>query len=361
MTKRLSVAIIEDRDSVAQTLTDALMTGLELPDIRRFSDFNEAQNLLGTSYSPEVLVLDLFVDPDSPPPGKEIWDRIWRDQFFPVVVFTGFPDKVDLGENEPFVSVVAKGKDSEKNVLGNIKKIMPTIEALRELNTELRIAKRLALTAKEILSIEGMKSGEMEHLLVRTTRRRLAAIMDLKTVSGGQMLFGWEQYIFPSVYDSLFTGDILVEVGGDKNNPESFRLVLSPSCDMQAGKEKIDQILTCRCKPIAKFIGSISSLGIKKEDMASKLPRFLTQPHEAGLIPLPSLSGIVPDLSADLRDLELIPVGDISLYQEDKQFLRILSIDSPFREQIAWAYISIVGRPGMPDRDLKDWASKISA
>jgi CTP synthase len=64
-------------------------------------------------------------------------------------------------------------------------------------------------------------------------------------------------------------------------------------------------------------------------------------------------------MSACLRDLELIPLADIS--DDNKgRYIRIASIDSPFREQISWAFIQVVGRPGVPDRDLKVWINEIS-
>jgi len=40
-------------------------------------------------------------------------------------------------------------------------------------------------------------------------------------------------------------------------------------------------------------------------------------------------------------------------------FTRIASIDSPFREQIAWAHLQIAGRPGVPERDIDKWTQEI--
>ena len=37
------------------------------------------------------------------------------------------------------------------------------------------------------------------------------------------------------------------------------------------------------------------------------------------------------------------------------EYIRVVSIDSPFREQIAWAYLNTAGRPGVPDRDFAIW------
>jgi CTP synthase len=62
-----------------------------------------------------------------------------------------------------------------------------------------------------------------------------------------------------------------------------------------------------------------------------------------------------------LKDLEVIPYIAIRPANGGQaEFERIASIDSPFREQISWAFLSTVARPGMPDRDLASWAQQIA-
>ena len=62
-------------------------------------------------------------------------------------------------------------------------------------------------------------------------------------------------------------------------------------------------------------------------------------------------------MAADLRELELISLSDIGL--KDKPFIRIASLDSPFRELVSWAYVQVSGRPGLPDRDFGSWRDEI--
>ena len=62
-------------------------------------------------------------------------------------------------------------------------------------------------------------------------------------------------------------------------------------------------------------------------------------------------------MAADLRDLQFIPVEDIGL--SEKPYLRIASIDSPFRELLSWAYLQTACRPGLPDRDWDSWGDEI--
>ena len=60
----------------------------------------------------------------------------------------------------------------------------------------------------------------------------------------------------------------------------------------------------------------------------------------------------MPDLLADLKNLSVIFPNEMDNYT------RIVSIDSPFREQLSWVFVSVAGRPGMPDRDFETWASR---
>jgi CTP synthase len=56
----------------------------------------------------------------------------------------------------------------------------------------------------------------------------------------------------------------------------------------------------------------------------------------------------------DFKELEIINFNDL-----DKNFERVVSIDSPFRESLVWADIAINGRPGLPDRDYQSWLTSI--
>lgn len=85
----------------------------------------------------------------------------------------------------------------------------------------------------------------------------------------------------------------------------------------------------------------------------------LTHGYYEGLIPFPCLKGRIPTMAAYMRDLEFIPVSDVGIV--DMPFLRIASIDSPFRELVAWAYLNTACRPGLPDRDFDSWRDEILA
>ena len=64
-------------------------------------------------------------------------------------------------------------------------------------------------------------------------------------------------------------------------------------------------------------------------------------------------------MAANLRDLELISITDIGKEDSGADFFRIASLDSPFRELVAWAYMQTACRPGLPDRKVKAWCKEI--
>jgi hypothetical protein len=95
--------------------------------------------------------------------------------------------------------------------------------------------------------------------------------------------------------------------------------------------------------------------------LEEKLPRYLSEAQRSGYIPVPKYADLVPSMAVSLRDLELIPMSEIATKEEEKRFRRILSIDSPFREQVSWGYMQIACRPGLPERELAAWAREIVA
>ena len=76
-------------------------------------------------------------------------------------------------------------------------------------------------------------------------------------------------------------------------------------------------------------------------------------------MPLPALQGRIPTMMADLRELELLPLCEVGT--TCKPYLRIASLDSPFRELVSWAFVQVCGRPGLPDRDFVSWRDEIVA
>ena len=172
----------------------------------------------------------------------------------------------------------------------------------------------------------------------------------------GEPVQPWEQYVYPPIGPSLMTGDLLREVGGDPSHPSAYRLVLSPSCDLQIrdGNCDLTQVLVCKCIGFQEFVESTPTLSrLPPAKLRERLPSMLTQPHIDGHFIIPAFGNIFPGMAASLRSLELVNYADISGTDgEGRRWGRVASIDSPFRESLSWAYLLVAGRPGVPDRDF---------
>jgi hypothetical protein len=152
--------------------------------------------------------------------------------------------------------------------------------------------------------------------------------------------------------------------GENLADPCAYRLVLSPSCDLvrsASRRAKVEKALVARCTGPLAYRDAVASSNRSGEKLNERIAHALTEPHCGGFVPLPSFGNEIPPLAANLRSLDLVDIDDVSLDgSSGKTYVRLVSIDSPFREHIGWAYLSIAGRPGVPDVDTKEWSLEMT-
>lgn len=332
-------------------------------DVCEFAD--EAAEKI-KSIQPDIVILDLLFPGDSSDreaKGMNVHDFIWDEHFCPIIVYSAQPE-IHKGEYEshPFVRYIQKGSGSPLKVMEVLDKLRPHVEALKEAKEVVRGSFSLAMRDIAPYAFKAFSNDaqRIEETIMRSGRRRVAALMD-EPLSNGKALASWEQYLFPPVSNHTLLGDVLrKKEKGRNNDPTSFRVVLTPSCDLATpgGRlAKVSSVLVARCCKMKEGMGltSLSNFGIPK--LKNRLrSQILTQGFFEGLIPFPRLEDRIPTMAAKLRDLELIPIEDIG---PSKPFVRVASLDSPFRELIAWAYLQTACRPGLPDRDFDSWRDEI--
>lgn len=364
--------IEDDRSSVEPVLN---LIKREQADMQcEVSGFDKAEDKIA-SLRPDIVILDLLVGGDSPesqPEGLKTRDFIWNQHFCPIVVYSARPDIHDEKyDSHPFVKSIQKGKDSPRQVLEALGELLPQVEALR--GAEEHILQSFAFAMRDVAPDAFRFCDDVDRrndVILRAGRRRLAALMD--DLSARQdCLAPWEQYLSPPIAPNIKLGDILRKADGKYDDPASFRLVLTPSCDLVASggrTPKVDNVLLAHCISIEDSLTRIQvNPGRRKLKDEKELGAFrerltksvLTQGYYKEMIPLPCLEGKIPSMAADLRSLEFLPHADIGC--SGKAFLRIASIDSPFRELVSWAYMQIACRPGLPDRDFDAWCDEIVA
>lgn len=355
------ILIVEDDPVMATSLTDSLKRELGEVEVIVVSDFEKAPSEIACAM-PDVVVLDIF-DEQIEQPAKDAvmpaWLVVWNEHFCPVVFHSAQEDEEYKNLNHPFVRYEIKASGSHGRVVNHIKSFAPQIEGLRAVRHELsRSAGEALRHAGPIVWQSGGSAAEKQDTLLRVVRRRMAAALDY-TAEHGIVLQAWEQYIYPPIGDDLLTGDLIRAMDGDQNDPEVFYLVLSPSCDLVLGRgsKTLEQVLVAGCGPVSDFVAK-TNIDLQKHP--ERLPSELTKDQVAGLTVLPMFSSVIPLMAANLKKLSLIPYADIATKTgETKAYTRVASVDSPFRERLAWAYLQVGGRPGVPDVDVKALAEAI--
>ena len=358
----LSMVFVEDEESsIAQVLR---LIKEEEPEIEtRTFGFDEGQQAI-RSIRPDIVVLDLWEGNPSENRnrGSEHLEYVWEQQFCPVIVHSANPD-VPPEHKNAFVREVTKGQHSPERVLEAIRELRPHVQALKEAEEDIRDSFSIAMRDVAPSTFDIFEDDDQRRDAIRRAgRRRLAALMD-EVSAEGEALASWEQYICPPVSKDILLGDVLMESESDLTDPASFRLVLTPSCDLDSsgGREaKVGDVLVAKCVPTTDAFELTSLKGITANRLKDRLiSSVLSRGHFETILPLPALKDRIPTMVANLRDLEFIPLRDVG--PGSKPFLRIASLDSPFREMVAWAYIQVAGRPGLPERDFEPWRNEIIA
>jgi hypothetical protein len=357
----IRVLVVEDEEGVATTLKDTIEDAV--PDAKCVvqADFEGASTMLRNEIF-DAVVLDQFqgekIEANNEAP--QVWQTIWDIQFMPVVVYSALELELDpkFPPDNQIFTYIAKSAEYDA-VAKHIALITPYLLQLQVVRDEVRqIVKGALIDVTRYISksAQEISNGKPDQL-ARIVRRRIAARMDLNTVLTDSKPAAWEQYLCPPLDEQWLMGDILRRADGRVQDPTSYRVVLTPSCDLvqRDGGRKVTHVLVCKCVDIGPYVNA-TNVG---KDL-TRLARSLTEPQVGGYIPLPGYHGLIPPMSARLRDLELIPVDEIGDCESAK-FVRAASVDSPFREQIAWAFVQIAGRPAVPDRDLEGWIEEIKA
>lgn len=351
----MRILFVDDEfENVETARAHLVRTGLseDLPAV----NFGDAKDAFGR-LSPDIVVLDLIDGgntADPKPTGNTTLEFVWETRFCPIIIYSAHPEAFAAGEwqEHPFVRLVPKGMDSEKAVEAVVKEYKVHVQTLKASEEEVRAIYAAVLRDVAPYAFKEIKEMEPQRDIVkRLGRRRLAARMD--DVQLMQGIESWEMYICPPISSRPKTGDILLISGAPPADPASFRMVLTPSCDMaRDGQPRQERALLCSCIGCTEAL-SAANVSMRQESIV----KLLTAGHQNGILPLPALAGRIPHMMADLKRFEVVNVRDIGA--EGTQLLRVASIDSPFRELVSWAYQSTACRPGLPDRNFASWATAL--
>lgn len=356
-----TILIIDDDQAIIDVLKEAITGGIAGVTCLSELDFNQAVARV-ESERPDAVILDLLEGPVvADPPGQRTWRSIWEQgRFCPVVIYTAFDGQLDppVPDHHPFVKHVRKGAGTTAGVIDQLRSFQPLVAAIRSLHKEIDLVLQRVL--RDTAGAAVIPGTDATHL-VHAARRRVAAFMDEKTTAENRSLFSWEQYLVPAFGDNPLTGDLLRLRAANQDDPAAYRVILTPSCDLVA-PPKVATVLLAKCCAAPAMFRALGLTGTSQKVIDKVRDEVLTQGFRNGMLPLPSFPGRIPLLAASLKDLEVVPYDQIrGPANQGAAYERVASIDSPFREQVAWAFLNTVARPGMPDRDMAQWARDIVA
>lgn len=357
----LRVLFIDDEPTSVDTVIEELKENIGPINCKQ-EVFDNTKSALA-DFLPDVVVLDIFrggASPDGDTVGLDDCNFIWDNCFCPIIVYSAQPDIVlEKIKTHPFIQSVQKGSGSEAKVISHIREFLPHIEALKVVQNDIRqhVNRELGIIAPMIF--DKIDDGKRKDVFSRAVRRRVAAMMDEPS---DEPIACWEQYLYPPVGDVLLTGDIIRKSKGTITEPCNYYIILTPSCDLVPHKgktPKVDRALVASCTGVEKILLEV---GAEKTTRANKLKDKLLPLLKRGYgsysMPLPEFPDILPAMVAELKQLELIEISRIGT-DDKSEYHRVVSVDSPFREMITWAYVQIIGRPGLPERDFDTWANEI--
>ena len=352
----MKIMFIDDNEESVQDAMDEVSDNIENVD-RWIENFGQGLENIEVK-SPDIVVLDVWEGKaqDSDPLGLEMMNLIWSHNFCPVIIYSADAKIIsDIPEyHHPFIEIIAKGAGSHEKVREAVERFIPHVEALQ--SSQSLVSRAFSHAMRDVAPDAFNTFSETEEFadaVVRGGRRRVAALMD-ETSPDVRALASWEQYLAPPVSQDIRLGDVLRSNQGDPDDPTAFRIVLTPSCDTVSTALKVERVLVAKCCEIGL---ALRKCQIGPNERSIKRSNILTQGFSNAYIPFPKLPEKIPAMAADLRDLDLIPVEAIGV--EGEEFLRVASVDSPFRELVSWAYLQVAGRPGLPQRDLDAWIEDI--
>ncbi|MFE3122886.1 hypothetical protein ACFXHD_05635 [Streptomyces hydrogenans] len=360
------VLIVDDEEDIAGELQAMLcedLGDLGLISVETEQDFAQAELILEREQI-DLVVLDVRdssqgdgIVPGLESRGRELYDRIAKTRWVPVIFCTNVPGQVQDLAAPPLVQVVTKHRldEVEAAVRAGLQSGVPSLTRRlgnlvdREIRDFLRgvIAPNWSDMAEaDQQQIAPLLVHRLAAWLKENAIRELDGALDGADDAVVGHASAARTYLKPPVTVHLTAADLLRDPEG------SWWLVLTPACDLyedlptpqpgrQLRKAKAEYVRVAKADPLFE-----SALVAKwKEQGTSKardavLRVFRTDDNRFRLLPQ-YLE--IPHLLLDLENVKSVPLA------EARSWDRVATLDSPFAEAMLTAHSHAVGRIGTPD------------
>ncbi|WP_371095859.1 hypothetical protein [Streptomyces sanglieri] len=360
------ILVVDDEEDIAGELKDMLEE--ELSDLGSISieteqDFGEAELILAREQI-DLVVLDVRDSSQGPGivpglerRGRDLYDRIAKTRWVPVIFCTNVPGQVQDLEAPPLVQVVTKHRLDEvlEAVRIGLQSGVPSLtRRLGDLmDREIRDFLRDVIAP----NWPGMAEADQQQIAPLLVHRLAAwlkenAIRELDGALDGAdgTVVGHSSaartYLKPPVTLHLTAADLLRDPEG------SWWLVLTPACDLYEDppvphpsrplrKAKAEFVRVAKAGPLfeSTLVAKWREEGTNKNRDAL-LRVFRTDDNRFQLLPQ-YLD--IPHLLLDRENVKSVPLA------EARSWDRVATLDSPFAEATLTAHSHAVGRIGTPD------------
>lgn len=362
----MRLLLIEDNEDTVKGIYDYAIDNKWECLICEFEDASDKVAL----FDPEVIVMDWMFDADEVDKGSDIFSAIYHQRFIPIIIFSAVAETIELPEDikgTPLIDVLSKGDEQE--VINRIEQWSPYIRAVNNLHIELN--KSLLSSVQAIDNFMKMETYPGDDVVKYMLNKRTTYYFDNEYI--GNEPPAWIQYEYPPVQKTLLVADILrccsEESDRDKiGSPEEYCVILTPSCDMARAKAG-QTILVAECQSADRFSNDAKLSNKEKngqepyDKKKDGLIRTLHTGYNAAKVAMPQLPNKIPYMTIDLKKIKQLSIGEIAVSEKEitpeTHYYRVASVNSPFREQIVWAHMINSCRPGMPERNMDEWAEGI--
>jgi CheY-like chemotaxis protein len=292
-------------------------------------------------------------------------EAIRQRRFVPVVFYSGLPRLVRHLET-PLIRVVEKGQlPFLLDTIGEIVRTrIPSVN--RALIHHLELTQRDYMwdfvasvwnqfgDTQDRTALAYLLARRLAHSLSGPGIQQLAQELGDPTVGTTDQgrVHPMQYYVVPPIEPTPLAGDLLQ---GLINDLDGWWVILTPSCDLVAGREKAEWILLARCLALTdqkeyQDWQTNPSHPSKKLQSLLKNNRGESQPERFFFLPA---ALTLPGLVVDFQQLVTIPRMRLS------DLNRLASLDSPFAEALLHRFGRYFGRLGTPDLDTDNVIARL--
>ncbi|MFG1986537.1 hypothetical protein ACGFN0_20650 [Streptomyces albidoflavus] len=364
------VLIVEDEVDIAEELSEMLgeeLSDLGTLDIHVENDFDEAERLLETQLF-DLVVLDVrdatrggsTAHPNLQ--GRELYDRIAKTRWVPVVFCTGLAEQVNDLAQPPLIQVVPKNRldDAVTAIREGLESGVPVltrhITALVDEHVRGFLRDEIAPNWDRLEAVDRSQIAPvLVHRLAAWLKENAAEALGAALGSSEDRVMGHastaRMYLMPPVTKHVTAADIL------RDPQDGWWLVLTPACDLyedllSGGNRtaKAEYVRLAKAVPlseaplIARWVKAGSPIKGSKERNAA-LEMF--RDNNARYRILPKYLDI-PDLLVDFEIVQSVPLAEV------RSWTQVATLDSPFAEAMLTSHGHSVARIGTPVVDYEN-------